>query len=429
MGAVEDFQLSFYEEISKISERNNEAGSEVYLVKDTRDDRLYVKKLLKVSEENVYRTIMSYEMNNPGRGKLVGIPKIFAVVNQEERLVVVEEYINHPTLGKVMEAEALTEVELIHIFREICRVMQQLHTLYPPIIHRDIKPDNIMVDMNAVRGMSAGTKVYVIDWNAAREYSLGKERDTQLMGTIEYAAPEQLGYGQSDVRTDIYGVGATLEYCMREMESKSLAVNGSHIWKQLKNIVKKAKSLSPDDRYSSDQNMIVAFDELLGLRQSGATGFVQENMQTGNSNINGYNQLGYGNGYRYNQSSYGNNGSGSNQSSYKQKCNYTPPGFRTKKLWKMLVAILGYLMIFATARDAQLNDYTGFFNVFSKVTYFILLMCHPLWFCNYLGIQDRFKWTRSESRIIRVLGHILVVAAMWLIWATILAFPEVLGLT
>lgn len=394
MGIVDDFKLSFYEEVSIISERNNDAGSEVYLVKDTRDDRLYVKKILKISEENVYQTIMNYEMKYPNRGRLVGIPKIYAIVKQEKSLVVVEEYINHPTLRKVMESEAISPQELITIFKEICRTMQPLHTLHPPIIHRDIKPDNIMVNMDAIRGLSSETKVYVIDWNAAREYSYSKERDTQLMGTIEYAAPEQLGYGQSDVRTDIFGVGATLEYCMRELEGKSVSVNYGHIWSKLNAMTKKAKSLSPEDRYSSDLHMIEAFDEILDIRKTGVTESARDYTQA----------------------------------SFRDKRDYILPGFRTRKLWKMIVAVLGYIMIIDIVRDTKLNDYRGVFLIYSKVSYFILLICHVFWFSNYLGVQDNFKWTRSGNRKLKVLGHVMVIFVMWMIWAIINSIPGMLGL-
>ncbi len=398
MGVVEDFQLSFYEEVSKISNRAGDISTEVWLVRDTRDDRLYVKKTLKVSEENVYQTIMNYENKYPGKGRLEGIPKIFALVRQEEELVVVEEYINHPTLRKVMESDAPSTEELIVIFKEICTVMKQLHTINPPVIHRDIKPDNIMVNMDAVRGKINGTKVFVIDWNAAREYSYVKERDTQLMGTFDFAAPEQLGYGQSDVRTDIFGVGATLEYCMREVEAKKQFTNSSFVWNSLRTISKKAKSLSPNDRYSCDLHMIEAFDELLG------TGKTSNTEQATDFSMN-----------------YEPQGHSSKQS-------YTLPGFRSKKLWKILVAILGYLMIFVAARDAKLNDYTGFWVIYSKVTYFILLICHVFWFCNYMGVQDSFKWTKSGSKTIRVLGHSMIVVAIWIIWAVVLALPEFIGL-
>ena len=412
MGIADDYQLSFYEDVSIISERSSEAGSEVSLVKDTRDNRLYVKKSIKISEENVYHTIMNYEKDFPERGNLKGIPKIFVIAKQEENLVVVEEHINHPTLGKVIDSQAIKPWELIVIFRELCKTMEPLHTLEPPIIHRDIKPDNIMVNMNAVRGASLEPAVYVIDWNAAREYSYTKERDTQLMGTIEFAAPEQLGYGQSDVRTDIFGIGATLEYCIREIEAKSVIATESNIWRGLKAIVKKAKSLSPNDRYSCDRQMIDALDELLITENLRAiennTGISQEVRQEAQQRTRSD--------ISYNQPTQSFTG-------HRSKLNFTPPGFRTKKLKNMVTAIIIYIMIFNLARDITVDGYTGIYLI-----YFILLLCHVLWFSNYLGVQEKLKITKIKSKIVRVICHVLVVSLMWLMWAIIVDIPIMFGL-
>ncbi|HEY6408761.1 MAG TPA: serine/threonine-protein kinase, partial [Ktedonobacteraceae bacterium] len=84
----------------------------------------------------------------------------------------------------------------------LCTVLNYLHTRNPPIIFRDLKPDNIM---RTSRG-----NLYLIDFGIARRFTPGQARDTGALGSPGYAAPEQYGKAQTTVQTDIYGLGATL---------------------------------------------------------------------------------------------------------------------------------------------------------------------------------------------------------------------------
>jgi serine/threonine protein kinase, bacterial len=85
---------------------------------------------------------------------------------------------------------------------ELCDVLSYLHAQRPPIIFRDLKPGNIMIDQTG--------HVKLIDFGIARMFKPGQARDTIFLGTLGYAAPEQTGAAQSDARTDIYALGVTL---------------------------------------------------------------------------------------------------------------------------------------------------------------------------------------------------------------------------
>src|SRR5947209_9676062 len=89
---------------------------------------------------------------------------------------------------------------------QICRVLNFLHTQDPPIIFRDVKPANIMVMPNG--------QVKLIDFGIARTYKEGKRRDTMSMGTAAYAPFEQFGKGQTDARSDVYSLAATLYHLL-----------------------------------------------------------------------------------------------------------------------------------------------------------------------------------------------------------------------
>jgi serine/threonine protein kinase len=84
----------------------------------------------------------------------------------------------------------------------MCEVLQFLHTQEPPIIFRDVKPANIMIMPNG--------QLKLIDFGIARTYKEGKRKDTMSMGTAAYAPFEQFGKGQTDARSDVYSLAATL---------------------------------------------------------------------------------------------------------------------------------------------------------------------------------------------------------------------------
>ncbi len=96
------------------------------------------------------------------------------------------------------ESQVLTWAE------KLCRVLAYLHNQQPPIIFRDLKPSNIM--------LRTDNEVKLIDFGIARHFKPGQSKDTQAFGTIGYAPPEQHGKGQTDVRSDIYALGATLHH-------------------------------------------------------------------------------------------------------------------------------------------------------------------------------------------------------------------------
>lgn len=89
---------------------------------------------------------------------------------------------------------------------QLCEVLQYLHQLKPPIIFRDVKPANIM--------RTPGGRIYLIDFGIARRFKPGQARDTTPLGSPGFAAPEQYGKAQTTVRTDIYGLGATMYFLL-----------------------------------------------------------------------------------------------------------------------------------------------------------------------------------------------------------------------
>jgi serine/threonine protein kinase len=105
-----------------------------------------------------------------------------------------------------LEEPCLPLEEVIDVGLQLCDVLQYLHQLEPPIIFRDVKPANIM--------RTPGGRLYLIDFGIARRFQPGRTRDTAPLGSPGFAAPEQYGRAQSTIRTDIYGLGATLYFLL-----------------------------------------------------------------------------------------------------------------------------------------------------------------------------------------------------------------------
>lgn len=138
--------------------------------------------------------------------------------------------------------DSLPEQSLLECALALCDALEYLHSQQPPIIHRDIKPDNVILDQYG--------QFRLIDFGIARYYKKNQQSDTENMGSEQSAAPEQFGYTQTDARTDIYSLGALLLYgatCEYDLEK----LNYASISKDLKRIIKTCMQFAPKDRYQN----------------------------------------------------------------------------------------------------------------------------------------------------------------------------------
>jgi serine/threonine protein kinase len=134
-------------------------------------------------------------------------------IDQDEKLhFLVMEYVDGSSLQEVVKrAGPLNPLRTAHYLRQAAQGLQHAHET-AGIVHRDIKPGNVLVDRN-------GT-VKVLDMGLARffhdeEDVLTKKYDENVLGTADYLAPEQaLDSHTVDIRADIYSLGATGYYCL-----------------------------------------------------------------------------------------------------------------------------------------------------------------------------------------------------------------------
>lgn len=178
-------------------------GSSAYLLRRRADGGKY---LLKIGElKNKYRVEAEKSAIAALYEKGVGVPAIVGSGVCGDRCYLLREYVEGTTLEELYQTKGgFSDRELIGIGTEICRQLSVLHGMAEPIIHRDIKPQNIVVEPSG--------ELVLIDFDAARRYDGKKQRDTHFFGTEITAAPEQYGFEQTDARTDVYGLGKTLIY-------------------------------------------------------------------------------------------------------------------------------------------------------------------------------------------------------------------------
>ncbi|MDM8271837.1 serine/threonine protein kinase [Thermophilibacter provencensis] len=204
----------------------------------------FVRKYLAPGLGGAYERIYAAQRDGV---RLPHLPRIVECHRQDERLVVVMEHVAGKTLADVTAA-ATDHLGLVRqVFPDLCDAVSELHELLdPPVIHRDLKPSNVMV--------SAGG-ITLIDLGIARVWKEGAEQDTTHFGTRVYAPPEQFGFGQTGVASDVYALGMLLFFCLTGREPTAADREGGFVGagvsEALREVVVRATQLDPAARFSS----------------------------------------------------------------------------------------------------------------------------------------------------------------------------------
>lgn len=232
MTEVEKYKLSTYRQIGLLHETEM---AKVELVECSLDGVKYVKKSYHSDKREIFRILASITS--------AYIPQIKEVFFGEDTIVI-EEYIEGKSAEdwvKCGKQFTLDEVRLI-----MSNLLLALNVLHKNnIIHRDIKPENVIIRENG--------QAVLVDYGIARKYEELQNADTELLGTIGYAAPEQYGFSQSDYRTDIYSFGMTM---------KAIAGN-SKMPRYLSKLIEKCAEFDPKNRFQS----VLAIQRCLRKRQ------------------------------------------------------------------------------------------------------------------------------------------------------------------
>ncbi len=232
--------------------------SVVYLARDYVSGKFFaIKDVERNGEENNRVVVQSLA----GEGRLLKnlsnpyLPRIYDIIEDKDSIMVVMEYIEGTSLDRVIKKNgAQPEADVYRWGMQICEVFDYLHSQIPPIIYRDMKPANLM--------LLADGSIKIIDFGTARTQKVGMvmHSDTVCIGTEGFAAPEQFGgISQSDARTDIFCLGATLynlvtghSPCDRPKGIRPLEEFVPELSQSpLNDIIAKCTRNDPDERYQT----------------------------------------------------------------------------------------------------------------------------------------------------------------------------------
>ena len=231
----------------------NEKANKQWAVKEVRKDG--VLDFEAVKQGLVAETDILKRLDHPY------LPSIIDVIDTDESFIIIMDYIQGNSLNKALdEFGAQPQDEVIKWAKQLCDVLGYLHTRTPPIIYRDMKPANVMLKPDG--------NISLIDFGTAREYKEKNLADTTCLGTVGYAAPEQFGgMGQTDARTDIYCLGATLYHlvtgknpCEPPYEIRPIREINPNLSSGLERIILKCTQRDPNDRYQSAAELMYALE-------------------------------------------------------------------------------------------------------------------------------------------------------------------------
>lgn len=252
----------------KILELIGEGGmSKVWLARDEKLGSFWaVKEISKISKKYQHlvdedKTLKELEimksLNHPA------LPRIVDVIDEEYTLCVVMDHIDGEDLDGLLERYGPQSEEVVADWMiEVCDILTYLHSLNPPIIYKDLKPANLMLDKDG--------HIRIIDFGIAKR-AQGKGAGTTALGTYGYASPEHHA-GTTDARSDIYSLGATTYRLVTGMDPEEppytiypIRQINPKLSQGLEKIVAKATRPDPKERYQTAAEMANALDSFRKL--------------------------------------------------------------------------------------------------------------------------------------------------------------------
>ncbi len=237
----------------------NEIGhggmSNVYLAINEKANKPWAVKEVRKSlnrDFDLLRQSLVMETDLLKRLKHPNLPSIIDVIDSDENFLIVMDYIEGNTLERLLAEEGAQPQEKVADWAlQLCDVLDYLHTRPDPVIYRDMKPSNVMLRSDG--------SVVLIDFGTAREFKERNVADTCCLGTNGYAAPEQFGgMGQTDARTDIYCLGATMYHLVTGHNPSKPPYEICPITKWdpelstgLERIIQRCTQKDPKDRYQT----------------------------------------------------------------------------------------------------------------------------------------------------------------------------------
>ncbi|MBP3458864.1 MAG: serine/threonine protein kinase [Lachnospiraceae bacterium] len=347
--------LSYYEDIAEIN-----AEHKIFLVQHRETKKIFIKKILNVFNLSVFQYLQANPIKNT--------PHIYEVMEDGDRLILIEEYISGSTLEELLNKQgSFSEAQVINYMIQLCTILEAFHNCNPAIIHRDIKPSNIILSPDGV--------IKLLDLNAAKYSDDTKEQDTKLLGTQGYAAPEQYGFGSSSVQTDIYSVGIMMNELLTGRLSRENIAAG-----KLASVIRKCIMMNPSDRYGTVaqlRNVLYTFHDTSPQDQ------VRQSWRS-----------------------------------------FLPPGFRTKNFLHMLIAVMGYIMVFYLGITLEMKNSSGARLQLERCVVTLMMLSIVLFSANYKNVQKSLPLCSSKNIIVRIIGVVIADCLIFVLWVILLMILE-----
>ena len=193
-----------------------------------------------------------------------GVVRFYSFFNENGYYYLVLEYVPGRPLSQYLAGGKGVEPEVAADWGvQLCEIFTYLHAQNPPVIYRDLKSENILLHDG---------KIKLIDFGIARLHKGVRAKDTELMGSPATASPEHYGGAETDARSDIYTIGATLYEQMTGGRRKQVGAFqfapvrelNEKVSPELEEVLTKATHFQPDERYQSTQELRDALLKALG---------------------------------------------------------------------------------------------------------------------------------------------------------------------
>lgn len=197
-------------------------------------------------------------LSHPG---VVGYHSFF---NEDGFYYLVLEYVDGEPLSVYLSPNNRADPERVAEWGiQLCEIFEYLHAQTPPVIYRDLKAENIILRNNKVR---------LIDFGIARLHKGVRDKDTELMGSPATASPEHYGGAETDARSDIFTLGATLYELLTGGKRKQMGAFqfapvrelNDEVSPELEAVLVKATSFKPTERFQTVGEMRVALLKAIG---------------------------------------------------------------------------------------------------------------------------------------------------------------------
>ncbi len=385
-----------YKYIEKLTDKENGP----LMVRNNKTQKFWVQKEYPGFLVDSLETLKKIEHKN--------LPKIEEIIVSGDKVFLYEEYIHGKTLSEIIYAsDSMTGEEILRLSQNILAALAALHK--EGLIHRDIKPSNIMLTNDQT--------VKLIDFDAVRRISGDKENDTIQLGTVGFAAPEQFGFAESDARSDIYSLGVVMNICSTRDYPKNRLTEDPLI----QSIVIQATKMDPKDRYQQVSEMEAAVDAHLsraaveGHGEPYSATQLEEELreQAAEAELFEEEELAF-----------------AKDRKWKREFSLVSiirgifrafqyiPGFRTRQIWKMFLAIVGYAFLFMIMTSSSSYEDTFEKRIRWAIDCLFIFVLPLLLYANFLDFHKHISLLNSNSVVKKFFGYVFL-TIVWFVLAIV----------